>query len=78
MALGDREDVAAHPLLALRRARDGEDLVEVPPEGLRLELGDERHGVDLPGSRFTGGGPGIVPPRVFVKIVPSELEAGGG
>jgi hypothetical protein len=40
---GQSDDVVADPLLSLGRSRDLEDAVEVGPQALRLDLGNERH-----------------------------------
>ena len=46
-AVGRRHDVAAHAPLVLRRAGNGENGVEVPPQGGRLQVADEGHGLFL-------------------------------
>ncbi len=45
--LGDRNDVGPDLILFLRAPRNGEDLVEVIPEGFGFEIGYEGHGLLL-------------------------------
>ena len=43
-ARGDRDHMLPHPLLVLRGARDGEDGVELRPDGGRFQARNEGHG----------------------------------